>query len=159
MADKLRREVGKRGPFASLEEEATLNLQRTADRLAHVFEDELKPYGLTTTQYNVLRILRGAAPSGLPCQEIARRMITRDADLTRLLDRLESKKLIARQRPKDDRRVVMITIAQTGIDLLAELDSLVTEMNRAMLSHLGKERLGQLIELLELAREKAEKTS
>src|SRR5277367_4833599 len=106
MAGKLREEIGKTGPFASLEEEVMLSLLRTADRLMRSSENALRPAGLTPTQYNALRILRGMSPQGLACQEIARRMITRDADLTRLLDRLETRGLIHRQRQTDDRRVV-----------------------------------------------------
>src|SRR5580658_8587990 len=98
MAGKLQNEIGKKGPFASLEEEATLNLLRTADRLMGLCEAALKPVGITPTQYNVLRILRGVSPQGVACQEIARRMITRDADLTRLVDRLERRGLAARER-------------------------------------------------------------
>src|SRR5208282_6941377 len=122
MPGKLQKEIGKSGPFASLEEEAMLNLLRTADRLAGRSEGVLKAKGLTPTQYNVLRILRGVWPQGIACQEIARRMITRDADLTRLLDRLESRNLVQRQRQSGDRRVVHISITHGGLSLLAELD-------------------------------------
>src|ERR1700733_541933 len=103
MSGKLQKEIGKSGPFASLEEEAMLNLMRTADRLTGPMEWELKPRGLSPTQYNVLRILRGESPKGLACQEIARRMITRDADLNRLLDRLEKRELVGRERQTHDR--------------------------------------------------------
>src|SRR5579872_6336077 len=110
MPGKLQKEIGKTNPFTSLEEETTLNLLRTADRLVGYLETALKPLGLTPTQYNVLRILRGVSPQGIACQEIARRMITRDADLTRLLDRLESQGLLRRERQTDDRRVIHIFI-------------------------------------------------
>src|SRR5580698_10384608 len=106
MSGKLQKEIGKRDPFTSLEQEVVLNLLRTADRFMGKAEAGLKAAGLTPTQYNVLRILRGMSPLGIACQEIARRMITRDADLTRLLDRLESRGLVQRQRQTADRRVV-----------------------------------------------------
>ena len=156
MPGKLQKEIAKTGPFAALEEEASLNILRTADRLAGCFEHILKPKGLTPTQYNVLRILRGVSPQGIACQEIAQRMITRDADLTRLLDRLESRQLVGRQRQASDRRVVHISITQTGLVLLGDLDAAVVEMNRKLLGHLSPEKLHNLIELLELAREHAE---
>jgi DNA-binding MarR family transcriptional regulator len=156
MAGKLKTEIAKSGPFASLEEEVMLNLLRTADRLMGRFENALKPSGLTPTQYNVLRILRGMSPQGIACQEIARRMITRDADLTRLLDRLESRGLVRRQRQVDDRRVVHTTITPLGMSLLAELDGLVLETNKKALGHLGHDRLSLLLELLEDARSQTE---
>jgi DNA-binding MarR family transcriptional regulator len=156
MSGRLQKEIAKTGPFAALEEEVSLNILRTADRLAGCFEHILKPKGLTPTQYNVLRILRGVSPQGVACQEIARRMITRDADLTRLLDRLESRKLVGRQRQSSDRRVVHISITQTGLDLLGELDAAVVEMNKKLLGHIGPDKLHNLIDLLELAREHAE---
>ncbi|MGA2439569.1 MAG: MarR family transcriptional regulator [Tepidisphaeraceae bacterium] len=156
MAGKLKKEIAKSGPFASLEEEVMLNLLRTADRLTGRFESALKPSGLTPTQYNVLRILRGVSPQGIACQEIARRMITRDADLTRLLDRLESRGLVHRQRQADDRRVVHATITGAGMSLLAELDGIAMETNKKALGHLGSERLRLLLELLEEARDPVE---
>jgi DNA-binding MarR family transcriptional regulator len=156
MAGKLQKEIAKSGPFASLEEEVMLNLLRTADRLMGKFESALKPSGLTPTQYNVLRILRGISPQGIACQEIARRMITRDADLTRLLDRLESRGLVHRQRQTDDRRVVHATITEAGLSLLAQLDGVAMETNKNGLGHLGSERLSLLLELLEEARDRAE---
>jgi len=156
MSGKLQKEIAKSGPFASLEEEVMLNLLRTADRLMGMLEGALKPSGLTPTQYNVLRILRGMSPQGIACQEIARRMITRDADLTRLLDRLESRGLVHRQRQEDDRRVVHATITGAGISLLTELDSVALKTNQEALGHLGSERLRLLGELLEAARDRAE---
>jgi DNA-binding MarR family transcriptional regulator len=156
MSGKLQKEIGKTGPFASLEEEAMLNLLRTADRLIEPWERALKPMGLSPTQYNVLRILRGISPDGISCQEIARRMITRDADLTRLVDRLEKRGLVARQRQTTDRRVVHLTIAPAGLELLAQLDNAVADGNRQALGHLSPDQLRQLIELLELARESEE---
>jgi len=116
----------------------------------------LKPAGITPTQYNVLRILRGVSPQGVACQEIARRMITRDADLTRLLDRLESRGFVRRDRQTDDRRVVHILITDAGLALLAGLDSTTVKMNQAIFSFLERERLTTLVELLEQVREQVE---
>src|SRR5580704_9665063 len=126
MAGKLQKEIGKSGPFASLEEEAMLNLLRTADRMSGPIEPVMKGKKLTLTQYNVLRILRGVSPQGISCQEIARRMITRDADLTRLVDRLERRGLAARERGAKDRRVVRVAITAAGLELLADLDAPVS---------------------------------
>lgn len=156
MSGKLQKEIGKRGPFASLEEEAMLNLMRTADRLSGPLERVMKLKGLSGSQYNVLRILRGEAPKGISCQEIARRMITRDADLTRLVDRLMKHGLVDRERQADDRRVVHILITQQGLEVLASLDPVVVEANKRALGHIPAERLRDLIELLELARESVE---
>jgi DNA-binding MarR family transcriptional regulator len=156
MAGKLQKEIGKTGPFVSLEEEATLNLLRTADRLMGLCEFALKPAGITPTQYNVLRILRGVSPQGVACQEIARRMITRDADLTRLLDRLESRGFVRRDRQTDDRRVVHILITEAGLTLLAGLDSTTAKMNQAIFAFLDRERLSTFVELLEHVREHVE---
>jgi DNA-binding MarR family transcriptional regulator len=152
MSGKLQKEIGKRGPFTSLEEEVMLNLLRTADRLMGKVEGTFKASGLTPTQYNVLRILRGMSPQGIACQEIARRLITRDADLTRLLDRLEARGLVQRERQTNDRRVVHTTITADGLSLLAELDPITLEANQRALGHLSKERLGLLLELLEEVR-------
>ena len=155
MVGKLQAEIRQRKPFVSLEEETYLNLVRTADTLTRELELLLQPYGLTTTQYNVLRILRGAMDEpdgGLPCGEIAGRMITRDPDVTRLLDRMEKRGLISRCRAQKDRRVVLARIAPTGAKRLAELDPLVAEAHRKLLGHMSREELKQLIELLEAAR-------
>ena len=113
----------------------------------------LRREDLSPTQYNVLRILRGT-PEGLPSGEIANRMITRDPDVTRLLDRLERRGLILRSREPSDRRVVMAHITPHGLKLLARLDEPVEEVHRAQLGHLGKDRLRVLAELLAAARAK-----
>lgn len=156
MVGKLGEEIGKTGPFASLEEEVVLNLLRTADRLMGTIEDVLKPVGLSPTQYNVLRILRGVSAQGLSCQEIARRMITRDADLTRLLDRVQQRGLVHRQRQTDDRRVVRITITPAGLSTLSELDRTVLDLNKKLLGHMGDDRLKLLLDLIEDVRKHAE---
>jgi len=111
----------------------------------------LRSEDLSSTQYNVLRILRGA-PDGLPCGEIAGRMITRDPDVTRLLDRLEKRKLITRSRETRDRRTVMGRISPEGLKLLARLDEPVQAAHRKQLGHLGRERLRALAELLRVSR-------
>jgi DNA-binding MarR family transcriptional regulator len=133
------------------EEAAFLDLQRTWDLLSRGPAQLLKTEDLSATQYNVLRILRGS-PDGLPCGEIANRMITRDPDVTRLLDRLEKRGLIARWRETKDRRMVMARITPSGLDLLARLDEPVQEIHRTQLGHLGKDRLRALAELLASAR-------
>jgi DNA-binding MarR family transcriptional regulator len=148
----LREEIKKVRPFEALEQEALLNLVRTADVLASQISEIFKPFALSPTQFNVLRILRGSGPDGLPCGEVAARMITRDPDVTRLLDRMEKRKLISRRRDKDDRRVVCATITDAGLKLLAELDPIVLKAHREQLSHMSEAQLRELIELLELAR-------
>ncbi len=132
-----------------------MNIQRTADALMQGVTAMLKPMGLSPTQYNVLRILRGAEPDGLACREIADRMITRDPDITRLLDRLEDRGLVARSRDRKDRRVITARITEKGLRLLDKLDGPVAAVHVDQLGHLGDEKLRSLIELLEAARTKA----
>jgi len=133
------------------EEDAFLDLLRTTDMLSRGMVGILKSEDLSSTQYNVLRILRGA-PEGLPCGEIANRMITRDPDVTRLLDRLEKRGLISRCRETKDRRTVMARITAEGLKVLARLDEPVLAGHRRQLGHLGRERLKALAELLSVAR-------
>jgi DNA-binding MarR family transcriptional regulator len=135
------------------EELAFLELLRTTDMLSRGLIPVLKSEDLSSTQYNVLRILRGA-PEGLACGEIANRMITRDPDITRLLDRLEKRGLISRCRETKDRRMVMARITSDGLKMLARLDEPVEEAHRKQLGHLGRGRLETLTELLHLARSK-----
>jgi len=134
-----------------LEETAYLELCRTTDMLSRRLSVVLKAEDLSSNQYNVLRILRGA-PGGLPCGEIGNRMITRDPDITRLLDRLEKRKLISRCRETRDRRMVTARIASDGLELLARMDEPVRAMHRSQLGHMGRERLLALTGLLKLAR-------
>lgn len=148
----LQAELKQRIPFASREQEAYLALLRTADALEARVEARLKDFGLTGTQYNTLRILRGAGPEGLPCREIGERMITHDPDITRLLNRLEGRGLVARTRARHDRRVIYGKITAPGLKLLREMDAPVEKYGREMLRHVGQERLKQLIELLQLVR-------
>src|ERR1700689_607029 len=142
--DKRRRPV-------CLEEGAFLDLMRTCDLLSRGPALVLKAEDLSATQYNVLRILRGTL-DGMPCGEIASRMITRDPDITRLLDRLEKRGLISRCRETGDRRMVVARITPEGLKLLAGLDAPVVEAHRRQLGHLGKDRLRALSELLSVAR-------
>lgn len=132
-----------------------MDLLRTVDMLTRSSFGVLKAEDLSSTQYNVLRILRGA-PQGLPCGEIAGRMITRDPDVTRLLDRMEKRGLISRARDSRDRRMVLARISAEGLKLVNRLDEPVQQMHRKLLGHLGRERLRALGELLAAAREKPE---
>jgi DNA-binding MarR family transcriptional regulator len=137
--------------IGSAEEIAFLELLRTCDLLSRRLALVLKEADLSSNQYNVLRILRGA-PEGLTCGEIAGRMITRDPDVTRLLDRLEKRGLIARCRESMDRRMVLTRITGEGLRALAELDQPIQDVHRQQLGHLGVKGLGALSELLQLAR-------
>jgi DNA-binding MarR family transcriptional regulator len=137
----------------SPEEAVFIDLLRTCDLLSRGAAHVLKSEDLSPNQYNVLRILRGS-PEGLPCGEIANRMITRDPDITRLLDRLEKRELISRCRETKDRRMVMTRITPEGLKVLARLDQPVQEIHRTQLGHLGRERLLALRELLAAARPK-----
>src|SRR5580693_9181133 len=138
------------GSLGCPEEAAFLDLLRTADMLSRGLVQVLRTEALSSTQYNVLRILRGT-PEGLPCGEVANRMITRDPDVTRLLDRLEKRGLISRSRETKDRRMVMARITPQGLKLLSRLDEPVQETHRKQLGHLGKEKLRRLAELLRAA--------
>ncbi|MGA2382942.1 MAG: MarR family transcriptional regulator [Gemmatimonadales bacterium] len=152
MTRRLQEEIKQSRPFRSLEEEVTLGLARTADAMARAGEEVLKGSGLTATQYNVLRILRGAGTAGLSCGDVASRMITRDPDLTRLLDRLEARALVTRARDGEDRRVVTTRITQAGLELLAHLDEPVQAQHRKSLGHLGEQKLQTLAQLLDEVR-------
>jgi len=135
------------------EEAAFLELVRTTDLLSRGLVRVFKTEDVSPTQYNVLRILRGA-PQGLACTEIGKRMISRDPDITRLLDRLEKRGLISRCREVKDRRQVLTRISPQGLRLLGDLDGPVTDIHRQQLGHLGREGMRSLQELLERAREK-----
>jgi DNA-binding MarR family transcriptional regulator len=148
---KLTGPVKSRARAACPEEAAFLDLLRTTDVLSRGLVRVLKSEALSPTQYNVLRILRGS-PKGLPCGEIANRMITRDPDVTRLLDRLEKRGLISRCREASDRRTVTAQISAEGLKLLARLDEPVWAAHRRQLGHLGQKRLQALTELLRVSR-------
>jgi MarR family transcriptional regulator, organic hydroperoxide resistance regulator len=133
------------------EDRAFIALQRAADKLALQTEQLLKSNGLTGAQYNVLRILRGAEPQGLPCSGIAERMISHDPDMTRLLDRLEKRRLITRQRQSDDRRVVKTRITRGGLELLKQLDSPIRQLHKRQFAHITATHLRTLTDLLDEA--------
>jgi DNA-binding MarR family transcriptional regulator len=132
-----------------LEARVFIALQKIADALAQEVEQLLKTHGLTAAQYNVLRILRGAEPEGLACNNISERMISHDPDMTRLLDRMEKRALITRQRQKDDRRVVKTRITPVGLDLLTGLDQPIREVHKRQFQHIPAARLKTLAELLD----------
>ena len=136
-------------PPASLEERIFLALLKAADALGQEAEQLTRTANLTGTQYNVLRILRGAGPEGLACRGIGERMITHDPDITRLLDRMEKNGLITRERQKDDRRVVKTRITPRGLDLLKPLDQPMRDLHKRQFRHMAGARLKTLFELLE----------
>jgi DNA-binding MarR family transcriptional regulator len=148
----LKTEIAQERPFSSDEEEALLNVMRTSDCLQRVFQRRTRGWGVTSTQYNVLRILRGAGSQGLTCSAIGDRMITAEPDITRLLARLKTMKLIKQQRDKHDRRVVWTHISAAGLELLSKMDAVIEQIPRDLLGHLNRKDLSELIRLLELAR-------
>src|ERR1700676_1646992 len=130
------------------EERAFIALQKAADKLALQAEQLLKSNGLTGAQYNVLRILRGAEPGGLACSTIGERMISHDPDITRLLDRMEKRRLITRQRQSDDRRVVKTRITPSGLEILKRLEKPIRELHKHQFQHMAAARVKTLAELL-----------
>lgn len=135
-------------PTARLEDRLFVAILKVADSLAQQAEQLFKSAGLTGAQYNVLRILRGAEPEGLLCRGIGERMISRDPDITRLLDRMENHSLITRERQKEDRRVIKTRITAEGLKLLKKLDQPVHELHKGQFRHMAQSRLKQLTELL-----------
>jgi DNA-binding MarR family transcriptional regulator len=152
MPSRLATAIKQTKPFVSTEEEAFLAVQRTASELNQGLAELLKPVGLTGPQYNVLRILRGAGEAGLACREIAERLVARDPDVTRLLDRMEKQRLIVRARESADRRVVITRITAKGRELVMQLDKPVSDLHLRQLGHLGQTKLQTLLELLDEAR-------
>ncbi len=148
----LKSEIAQQRPFASQAEEAFLNLLRTADCLQRAMQHTTRPWGITATQYNVLRILRGAHPAGLTCSAIGERMITAVPDITRLLGRLKALRLIRQQRDKEDRRVLWTHVSQSGLGLLDDMENAVSQFPTSILGHLSKRELNEFIRLLELVR-------
>jgi DNA-binding MarR family transcriptional regulator len=151
----LKLEIVQERPFSSAEEEALLNLMRTSDIVHRAFHRRIRKWGITSTQYNVLRILRGAQPRGLTCAAIGSRMITAEPDITRLLGRLKTLRLIRQHRDRGDRRVVWTQISEVGLDLLESMHPVVEQLPGEMLGHLSGSDLAELIRLLELARERS----
>jgi len=137
------------GPGAiPLEDRLFVALLKASDSLASQADQLIKANGLTSAQYNVLRILRGAGPEGLPCNTIAERMISRDPDMTRLLDRMEKRDVIARERQKEDRRVVKARITDEGLKLLKKMDAPIRELHKSQFAHMTSARLKTLMDLL-----------
>jgi DNA-binding MarR family transcriptional regulator len=148
----LRQEIAQQPPFFSLEEEALLNLLRSADCLHRAIQRKTREWGVTSTQYNVLRILRGAYPEGLTCAAIGVRMITAEPDITRLLSRLKGMKLISQRRDRRDRRAVWTQISPAGLELLHAMEPAIEQAPRQLLGHISADELTEFIRLLELAR-------
>jgi DNA-binding MarR family transcriptional regulator len=152
MVGRLKSELKQQRPFTSVQEEVVLALLRTADHVTVPLNALLRSADLSQSQYNVLRILRGAGEDGLACGEIGERMVRRDPDLTRLLDRLDARGLVSRTRDARDRRIVRATITAEGLALLASFDQPVGETLKGVLAHVPPERLRELVELLEQVR-------
>ncbi len=148
MATRLQAELKQTRPFDLLEEEVHLSIVRTAALLEHAMVQMLKPYGLTPTQYNVLRILRGAGPGGLCRNEVGARLLRQVPDVTRLLDRMAELKLIGRQRTDSDRRLVRTYITPKGLELLTRLDEPVRAFHRTRLEGTSQAALRQLVDQL-----------
>ena len=145
----LRDELKMAKPFKSVEEEAILSIARTAALIEHSGAEALKPFNLTITQYNVLRILRGAGQDGLCRNEVGERLVTKVPDVTRLLDRMEAAGLIIRQRGRDDRRFVATRITDKALKLLEKIDRELPAMHARQLGHVSQKRLRELISILE----------
>jgi MarR family transcriptional regulator, organic hydroperoxide resistance regulator len=152
MHSRLQRELKQTRPFRSASQEAIIGLFKTTDELRRRTSAVLEPKGITLQQYNVLRILRGAGRNGLPTLEIATRMIEQAPGITRLLDRLELKKLVHRERCPSDRRQVTCRITERGLTLLAGLDQVIDRSESSLLGGLSQSEQRQLTELLERIR-------
>lgn len=152
----LQHEIKQTIPFHSRHQEAILGLLRTADRLRRGAAHTIEPHGLSVEQYNVLRILRGAGPSGLPTLEVAGRMVEHSPAITRLIDKLEEKQFVKRTRCGQDRRKVWCAITLPGLNLLAQMDEPVRQAGDSALSVLEPPELDELIRLLDKIRSQAE---
>ena len=152
MPSTLREELRQTKPFNSIEQEALLSILRTSAELWDRVELLLRPHGITTTQYNVLRILRGAEPDGLCRNELRDRMLTRMPDVTRLLDRMEEAGLVERTRDTEDRRMVSTRITKRATQLLATLDPLVADYEKRFFSGIDRDRIQTLIDVLDAIR-------
>jgi DNA-binding MarR family transcriptional regulator len=151
---RLQAEIRQTRPFRSRGQEAILSLLRSADLAKHRFSDLFSAHGVTFQQYNVLRILRGAGKAGLPTLEVGERMIERTPGVTRILDRLEAKGWVARERDVSDRRKVWCRIAPEGMALLARLDAPVDENDEAVFASMAPEDLDTLIRILDELRQR-----
>jgi DNA-binding MarR family transcriptional regulator len=154
MTVKLKDEIRQSKPFDSLEQEAMLNISRTDAVLGYVTIEALKPFDITPTQYNVLRVLKGAGPNGLCREDIRQRLISQVPDVTRLLDRMEEAGLVGRERDSADRRLVTSRITNAGLALLEKLDAPIAKAHEQQLGHMTKPELRTLIALLAKARER-----
>ena len=152
-ASRIAGEIKQTRPFNSKAQEAVLSLMRTTDLVRRTVALVVEPSGLTPQQYNVLRILRGAGEKGLPTLEIAERMVEQTPGITRLIDRLETKKLVSRERCATDRRQVFCRITAGGLALLDKLDAPLREAEKEVLSVLNRRELTELIDLLDRARD------
>jgi DNA-binding MarR family transcriptional regulator len=153
VAKNIVQELKQTKPFPSKAQEVAVGLLRTADVLRRLVGAVVEPMGITVQQYNVLRILRGAGENGLPTLDIAERMIETTPGITRLIDRLETKKLVSRERCPTDRRQVFCRITKSGLTLLDQLDTPMIEAANSALGHLKKHELASLIDLLDRTRE------
>jgi len=152
MSGKVAIEIQQTKPFSCAGEEVFLNLARSYEYLLQGLAELLREFELSTTQYNMLRILRGAGEAGLSCTEAARRMVSHDPDVTRLFDRLAGKGLVARTRSAEDRRVVVISITPFGLNLLAQIDQPLLDLHAEQIRDFQEEELTQLVDLLERLR-------
>jgi DNA-binding MarR family transcriptional regulator len=148
---KLQHELKKKKPFEAPEQEAALSVVRTSDQLQIRFVRLFREFGLTPSQYNILRILRGEGKP-LPILEIAARTITVVPGITGLVDRLERAGLVRRVRCREDRRVIYVELTDQGAKILRALDQPLVELHRKLLGHLSRAELLQLIGLLEKTR-------
>ena len=152
MPGKLQQEIRQTKAIRLPEEEAALNIVRTADVLMLALADVLKPHLLSATQYNVLRILRGAGNEGASCKDVGARLVARDPDITRLMDRLEQRGVVSRDRTKEDRRVVTHRLTSAGLELVNELDRPIEALHRKTMGHMKTGKLRELVGLLEEVR-------
>lgn len=153
MAGKLQTEIQQTKPFAAIEEEAVLNIVRTAEVVQRSIADFLKEFDLSAAQYNILRILRGAGAAGASCSQIGERMLTHDPDITRLLDRMEARGLIVRERSSTDRRAIITRISKDGMKLVNGIDVPIRAVTQARMGKFGRDALAKLIAELERVRE------
>jgi DNA-binding MarR family transcriptional regulator len=153
MSPTLQQDLKQKKPFRSLQQEAYLSVVRTSTALTDAIEDLLKTRGISATQYNVLRILRGSGAEGLCRNELRDRMLTRMPDMTRLLDRMEQADLVVRAREGEDRRMVMTRITAKGRRLLDDLDTPVMALHRKQMAGLTDAQLRSLSDLLTLVRD------
>jgi DNA-binding MarR family transcriptional regulator len=155
VSGKLAKEIRQTRPFQSTEEEAFLNLGRTWEVLQKRAADLVKEFQLTPTQYNMLRILRGAGNDGVTCSQATERMLTPDPDITRLLDRMEMLGLVRRDRSKEDRRIVIARITDQGLALVNQIDTPLHHLLQQSFRRVGRQRLKELIDTMEVLREPA----